>query len=197
MPAGIPPPASAPIIAGRLRTCIVAQSWRADNRYSRVFLRLVRGLSASPYPFLDVECQSSREIAEHDWWATALGPIERWPQVLKTTIALVLRSAFPEVLVWGPELVTFHNDAFRPLLGEKPSATGRPFNEVWTEIWDDMASSATHGGRDPTSPSHHRNFPRGSAALAHTIVITTPAPMTISASPPSSIGRSELSLVRA
>lgn len=54
----------------------------------------------------------------------------------------MLRSAFPKALVWGPELLTFHNDAFRPILGGKPPAIGRPFNEVWAEAWGEIAPFA-------------------------------------------------------
>lgn len=41
----------------------------------------------------------------HDWAATPLGPVEGWPQILRTAAGLVLGSAFPMILLWGPELV--------------------------------------------------------------------------------------------
>ena len=77
-------------------------------------------------------------IRSHDWSATPLGPPEEWPDVLKTTVALMLGSEFPKAIVWGPELITIHNDAFLPILGNKPPALGRLFNDVWREAWDEI-----------------------------------------------------------
>lgn len=50
----------------------------------------------------------------------------------------MLRSAFPKALVWGTEMITFHNDAFLPILGGKPAAIGVPFEKVWAEAWGDI-----------------------------------------------------------
>lgn len=61
--------------------------------------------------------------------------MELWPQSLKTALSLMLLSRFPKAIACGPELITFHNDAFKPILGDKPPAIGRPFSEVWAEVW--------------------------------------------------------------
>lgn len=61
--------------------------------------------------------------------------MEAWPLSLKTTMKIVLHSAFPQCIVWGPDLITLHNDAFTPILGSKPSAIGRSFRDVWSEAW--------------------------------------------------------------
>ena len=90
--------------------------------------------------------QSSSEMAdrarEHDWANTPLGPPEQWPDVLKTTVALCFASSFPQAIVWGPQLIMLYNDAFIPILGDKPYALGRPFSEVWCEAWADIAPIA-------------------------------------------------------
>lgn len=99
-------------------------------------------VAVSHYRFLNAGGEASREIMDFDWASTHLGPIEEWPAVLKTTLALMLRSTFPKALVWGPEFLTFHNDAFRPILGEKPPAIGRPFSDVWAEAWDEIGPIA-------------------------------------------------------
>jgi PAS domain S-box-containing protein len=75
-------------------------------------------------------------IRDHDWSASPLGPLETWPQVLRLTLSLVLQSKFPAFVVWGPDLISFYNDAYRPLLGSKPEALGRPADQVWPEAWD-------------------------------------------------------------
>jgi hypothetical protein len=84
-------------------------------------------------------------VRAHDWAATPLGPLEAWPHPLRTAVGMVLASKFPACLVWGPGLTTIHNDAFRPILGAKPEALGRPFSEVWSE-------ACTRSGRSPGAP---------------------------------------------
>jgi PAS domain S-box-containing protein len=42
-------------------------------------------------------------------------------------------------LFWGPELLCFYNDAFRPSLGNEgkhPHSLGKPAIDVWPETWD-------------------------------------------------------------
>ena len=79
------------------------------------------------------------EMAERcrtfDWARTSLGPVESWPPSLRTAVALVLRSGFPTILVWGPDLVQIYNDAYAGLIGKKhPQALGMPTHECWPEI---------------------------------------------------------------
>ncbi|MBV4550987.1 response regulator [Pseudomonas sp. SWRI102] len=78
-------------------------------------------------------------VRRHDWNGTSLGPLDKWPDVLKTTVALSLASHFPQAIIWGPELVTLYNDAFAPILGSKPEALGRPYDEVWQEAWSEIS----------------------------------------------------------
>lgn len=80
----------------------------------------------------------AERIRNHDWSSTPLGPLASWPDVLKTTVALCLASRFPQAVLWGDELITLHNDAFSEILGNKPSALGRPFSAVWQEAWSDI-----------------------------------------------------------
>ncbi len=73
-----------------------------------------------------------------DWHGTSIGPPETWPQSLRTALSIVFNSRFPMVLFWGPDLVCFYNDAFRPSLGQPgkhPWAFGRRGEEMWAEIW--------------------------------------------------------------
>jgi signal transduction histidine kinase len=74
-----------------------------------------------------------------DWSNTPLGPIDRWPQSLRTVVNIVLSSRYQMWMAWGPELTMFYNDAYRPTLGIKhPWALGRRANEVWSEIWPEI-----------------------------------------------------------
>jgi hypothetical protein len=40
-------------------------------------------------------------VRTHDWAATPLGRAETWPQSLRTTLSIMLNSAFPTYLAWG------------------------------------------------------------------------------------------------
>jgi PAS domain S-box-containing protein len=72
-----------------------------------------------------------------DWSKTPLGPVETWPQSLKTSVSICLNSRFAILLWWGPELVKIYNDAYVEFIGSKhPWALGSPGRKVWPEIWD-------------------------------------------------------------
>jgi len=74
-------------------------------------------------------------VSSFDWASTSLGPASDWPPELKTMVNFILESQFPTVIVWGEHLLTIYNDAFLPILGDKPEALGRSFAEVWSEAW--------------------------------------------------------------
>ncbi len=79
-----------------------------------------------------------RRSREFDWTGTALGPVSGWPQSLRTTLRTMLASRNPMFLWWGPELVQFYNDAYRPSFGENgrhPAALGMRGADCWTDIW--------------------------------------------------------------
>ena len=71
------------------------------------------------------------------WETTSLGPIESWPDELITTVNLLLASSFPMFLWWGPDLIQFYNDSYRPSIREDkhPSALGQRGEECWQEAW--------------------------------------------------------------
>jgi len=80
----------------------------------------------------------AQAIRDYPWEDSPLGPIDAWPDVLKTTVGLCLGSHFPKAIVWGTELITLYNDAFVPILGGKPVALGRAFSDVWQEAWSEI-----------------------------------------------------------
>ena len=77
-----------------------------------------------------------------DWSTTALGPVDCWPQSLRTSVGTCLNCAFPIVLWWGPELTILYNDEYKQILGPEkhPAALGQPGAQVWAEIWDVIES---------------------------------------------------------
>ena len=75
-------------------------------------------------------------IREHDWAATPLGPVDGWPQSLRSAVSILLPSRAQIVLFWGPEFIAIYNDAYTPVFGAKhPWALGRPARECWSEVW--------------------------------------------------------------
>jgi PAS domain S-box-containing protein len=77
-----------------------------------------------------------------DWATTPLGARSSWSPNLKLAVSMMLASAFPMALRWGPQFTLLYNDAYRSILGDKhPWALGRPTREVWTEVWDQIAPS--------------------------------------------------------
>lgn len=82
-------------------------------------------------------------VRAFDWAATPLGDPATWPAELVTSASFVLESHMPAALVWGPDYITIYNDAFRPILGNKPEALGRSFRDIWAEAWDELLPIVT------------------------------------------------------
>ena len=79
-------------------------------------------------------------IRAFDWSATPLGPLSEWPQSLKTAVRIMLTSRQPIWIGWGKDLIYLYNDPYKSIIGGKhPWALGRPTQEVWREIWPDIA----------------------------------------------------------
>ncbi len=88
--------------------------------------------------FLAGTGEMGERIRAFDWARTLLGPIESWPQSLKTSVSLILSSRHPMWIGWGREMTFLYNDAYLHVLGpaKHPRALGLPASEVWAEIWD-------------------------------------------------------------
>ncbi|WP_083733933.1 PAS domain S-box protein [Sphingopyxis sp. KK2] len=84
--------------------------------------------------------EMARTMRAHDWSATPLGDPRAWPDALKIPMRMLLTSKFEMWLGWGPDLCFFYNDAYLPTIGIKhPVMLGRPFREVWAEVYDEVA----------------------------------------------------------
>ena len=76
-------------------------------------------------------------IDAFDWSSTSLGPVERWPDVLRTTVELILRSPVPIVTLWGEDGVMIYNDAYSGFAGGRhPQLLGSRVREGWPEVAD-------------------------------------------------------------
>ncbi|MEO6288389.1 MAG: PAS domain-containing protein, partial [Ginsengibacter sp.] len=95
--------------------------------------------SIDQYPFLSGGGEMGTLTRLKDWSTSSVGTPDLWPQSLRTTLNIILTSKFPMFLWWGPELICFYNDAYRPSLGQNgkhPGILGMRANEAWAEIWD-------------------------------------------------------------
>jgi signal transduction histidine kinase len=95
-----------------------------------------RRQQSKPQDWLVGGGEMGKLIRSMDWSKTPLGPIESWPQSLRTTVSLCLASNFPIALAWGPKHVQIYNDGYWPICGEKhPGAMGQDFTECWAAPW--------------------------------------------------------------
>ncbi len=91
-------------------------------------------------------------IRSMDWTRTPLGPIESWPQSLRTTVSLCLASNFPISLAWGPRHVQIYNDGYWPICGGKhPQSMGQDFTECWASPWPVIEDAFTRARAGETS----------------------------------------------
>ncbi|HWJ23747.1 MAG TPA: PAS domain-containing protein [Gemmatimonadaceae bacterium] len=111
-----------------------------------------------------------------DWAATPLGPVEQWPQSLRTSAATVLATGFPGIVLWGPQLVQIYNDGYVPFLGVKhPWGLGKPTRECWPEVWHFNAPIYERVGRGETVTLEEQLYPlrrRGPDAPPDDVYIT-------------------------
>ena len=101
--------------------------------------------------FLSGGGEMGERIRRFDWSKTGLGPVEDWPQSLRSAVSILLPSKAQIVLFWGSELITIYNDAYRPVLGGKhPRVLGLPARETWKELWTtvlkDLFDGVIHTG---------------------------------------------------
>jgi signal transduction histidine kinase/ActR/RegA family two-component response regulator len=89
--------------------------------------------------FLSGGGEAGALMRNQDWSDSPLGHPRTWPQALRTLVGLILNSGFPMFVAWGKDLGFLYNDPYREILGDKhPRAMGRPFHDIWSEIWDDI-----------------------------------------------------------
>jgi len=80
--------------------------------------------------------EMGKVVRAKDWSKTPLGPIESWPQSLRTTVNLCLASNFPISIAWGPHRVQIYNDGYWPICAAKhPHSMGQDFRECWFSAW--------------------------------------------------------------
>jgi hypothetical protein len=59
---------------------------------------------------------------------------------LRIAVDMLLLSAYPCALVWGPALTVIHNEPILPPSG-RSHALGDSFDALWATAWDDMGAA--------------------------------------------------------
>jgi PAS domain S-box-containing protein len=103
-------------------------------------------------------------MASHDWAQSDLGEPLGWPEALRSATTLILRSAQPMLVFWGPRQVILYNDAFRQSLGPEkhPRILGQPLRQAFPEshpllepeVAEVMAGEASVWRKDRLIPIH-------------------------------------------
>ena len=120
--------------------CIPQTEHKGESETSYEPLRLTRLQPRARAPFSTDGGEMGERIRTLDWSQTPLGPIEGWPQSLKTAVGIMLGAHSPVAVFWGADLILLYNDPYRNMIGKKhPRALGRPAREVYPEIWDELA----------------------------------------------------------
>ncbi|PZV07946.1 MAG: hypothetical protein DCF32_06005 [Leptolyngbya sp.] len=92
---------------------------------------------SSGLAFLSNGGETGSLIRACNWSDTSLGPMEAWPQSLRTALQILLSSRFPMQILWGPDYIQFYNDAYIPIAGNKhPAGIGQRAEDCWQEVWD-------------------------------------------------------------
>ena len=93
--------------------------------------------SGGDFSWLDRGGETGRLIRAFDWTRTGLGPLQTWPQSLRTITTMLLLSPAPIVLLWGPEGIMIYNDAYSVFAGSRhPRLLGSEVRKGWAEIAD-------------------------------------------------------------
>lgn len=115
-----------------------AEDHRPDEHAARP--ATATGTDAGALMFLSGGGELGAMMRAHDWSASPLGDPRGWPQALRTVVGLMLNSKFPMFVAWGEQLGFLYNDSYREILGDKhPASLGRPFHDIWAEIWHDIS----------------------------------------------------------
>ena len=98
--------------------------------------------SAKPVPVSTRELLSGDDkirvaFRSRDWSGTSLGDESSWSPALRSSLLHILWSAFPNMVLWGPEFVQLYNEPYLDLMGDLPAAgLGMPAREALGSEWE-------------------------------------------------------------
>lgn len=85
------------------------------------------------FSFLSEGGYAGELIQNQPWQGHSLGQIEKWPPLLKSSLATALSSPLPTAIVWGDEMTFMFNETFLAETGCKPEMVGAPLAALWPD----------------------------------------------------------------
>ncbi len=71
-----------------------------------------------------------------DWAATTLGPQDLWSRSLRSMISMMMAHPFPNIILWGPDLIQIYNAGYRRIVADRhPKVFGMGNKDAWPEVW--------------------------------------------------------------
>ncbi len=102
--------------------------------------------------------EMAQRIRAFDWSSTELGPIEKWPCSLSSSVQMLLASPMPMVMLWGAAGYMIYNDSYSVFAGGRhPYLLGTAVELGWPEVADfnrHVLDTCLAGGT-----LSYRNFP--------------------------------------
>lgn len=128
--------------------------------------------------------EMAERVRAFDWERTPLGPRTAWSPSLTLAVDMLLATAFPMALRWGPDLILIYNDAYAPSLRDRhPEALGRPltrredaFRARLFEIHHEIMAGTSAGYAVDRLPLRVRREGAGGARVGHFTVAYSPVP---------------------
>jgi len=113
-------------------------------------------VTAKQLDFLAGGGEMGERIRTFPWADTVLGPPDRWPSGLRTSLRILLTTQHPVFIFWGAELTCFYNDAYSRSLGPEkhPAILGMPARDAWPEIWHIIGPQIDQVMRGDTATWH-------------------------------------------
>lgn len=110
-----------------------------SSPYSKIMDSSPSAKTSVTSEFLTGGGEMGQRIRDYNWSDTPLGPVESWPQSLRTCVRIMLTSRQPIWIGWGKELIKLYNDPYKDIVrGKHPWALGTPASEVWKDIWKEI-----------------------------------------------------------
>lgn len=123
-----------------------ARTWAQTHRAGDLSLLDQSAEHDRTTDFLGSSGEMSARIRAHDWNSTPLGPIEVWPQSLKTVVGMMVAAPKPMALLWGAEGTLIYNDGYARIAGPKhPAILGLPATDAWPEVREFNAQNIRRG----------------------------------------------------
>lgn len=97
---------------------------------------------AKPLPVSALELLSGDDrirvaFRSQDWSGTPLGDASSWSPALRSSLLHILWSAFPNMVLWGPELVQLYNEPYLDLVGDAHAPElGAPARDTHASAWE-------------------------------------------------------------